>query len=69
MGGFLIEHEGETIGIFHNTSTEEITVDLSECADLGEHAFSKLLDYVGMGKAKLKGNQLTIGPQTSVILE
>ena len=69
VGGFLIEHEGETIGLFHNTSTEEITVDLSECADLGEHTFSKLLDYVGMGKAKLKGNQLTIGPQTSVILE
>ena len=68
VGGFLIEYEGEKIGLFHNTSTEEITVDLSECTGLEEYTFSKLCDYIGMGKAKLKGNLLTIGPQTSVVL-
>ncbi len=69
VGGFLVEYKGEYIGLFHNTSTEEITVDLSELKGLDGRVFKKICDYIGMGKAKLDGSVLTIGAQTSVILK
>lgn len=67
-GGFLIEYEGEAIGLFHNTSTEEVTLDLSNIKGLDGYTFGKICDYIGMGKATLKGSTLTLGPQTSVIV-
>ena len=66
FGGFLVEHEGDTIGIFHNTSTEEMVIDLSKYDGCG---FERLLEAIGMGSAKLEGSVLTIGAQTSVILK
>jgi histidinol phosphatase-like PHP family hydrolase len=61
-------NEGQKIGLFHNTSGEEISYDLSECKDLDGYAFSALCDYIGAGTAKLEGTILTVGPYTSVIL-
>ena len=69
FGGFLVEHEGVTLGIFHNTSTEEISYDLSGCSALEGHTFASLCEVIGMGSAKLEGTVLTVGPQTSVILK
>ena len=69
FGGFYIEYNGEVIGLFHNNSAEEIQIDISTLSGLDENSFSTLCDYIGMGKAKLKGNILTIGAQTSVILK
>lgn len=69
IGGFLVEYEGKNIIIFHNTSTEELSYDLSKCAQLSGLTFSKLADYIGSGSAKLEGTVLTIGAQTSVIIE
>lgn len=69
LGGFVIEYEGETLVLLHNTSTEELTVDLSALPDLEGYTLAGLCDYIGVGKAKLKGSILTIGAQTSVILE
>jgi glycosidase len=69
VGGFLIEYEGNKLGLVHNTSTEEITVDLSEIKGLDGHTFAKVCDYIGMSKATLKGTTLTLGPQTSVIMK
>ena len=66
FGGFLVTHDGETMGIFHNTATEAITIDLAE---VSENSFEKLLDHIGMGEATLRGTTLTIGGQTSVILK
>lgn len=66
FGGFCIEYGEETLGLFHNTSTEEITFDLSKCSGC---SFSKICDYIGMGNAKLNGTVLTLGPQTSVIVK
>ena len=66
FGGFSIEYEGKTVGVFHNTSSEEITYDLSQCEDC---SFSKLCETIGMGGAKLKGTVLTVEAQTSVIVE
>ena len=69
LGGFYIEYEGEVLGLFHNTSAEEITIDLADCKGLDGNTFSTLCEYVGMGKARLDGTVLTIGAQTSVIIK
>jgi glycosidase len=66
LGGFAIEYEGEMLGLIHNTSTEELTFDLS---GLDGISFTELCDAIGMGNAVLEGTILTVGPQTSVILE
>ena len=55
--------------MLHNTSTEELTVDLSSSGALNGYSFTSLEAYIGMGSAKLEGTMLTIGPQTSVILK
>ena len=69
LGGFLIDYNGEKLVIIHNTSTEEISYNLSECADLEGVEISELCDFIGVGDAELDGNTLTVGPQTSVILK
>ncbi len=66
FGGFRIDYEGETLGLFHNNSTEEITYDLSQCKEV---SFGQLCDSIGVGSASLKGTILTVGPQTSVIVK
>ena len=66
FGGFAIEYGGETIGLFHNVSTEEVSYDLSK---LEGYAFSELCDFIGVGTATLEGTVLTVGPQTSVIVK
>lgn len=68
FGGFLIEYEGEKLGLFHNTSNEEVTYDLSKCKALDGYTFAQLCDAIGAGTAKLEGNMLTIGAYTSVVL-
>ena len=69
LGGFLVEYNGEKIGIFHNNSSNELSVDLSTCSDLNGHTFSAVEDFIGTANAKLEGTVLTVGPHTSVILK
>ena len=69
VGGFLVTHEDVTLGIFHNTAMEELSVDLSTCKDLSGYTFDDLCEIIGVGEAKLEGTVLTLGPQTSVILK
>ena len=69
VGGFYIEYKGETLGLFHNTSDEAITIDLATLSGLDGHSFSEACDYVGIGEASLEGTVLTIGAKTSVILK
>ena len=66
LGGFLIEYDGEQIGLIHNNGTEELSFDLSGIENCD---FSKILDYIGMGSARMEGTVLTVGPQTSVLIE
>ncbi len=61
LGGFSIEYNGETTYLFHNNSSEEITI----AAD----TYSELLDHIGMNSASFKDGKLTIGAMTSVILK
>jgi alpha-amylase len=68
IGGFYIEYNGEVIGLFHNNSTESVTVRLSELSGLDGHHFTRMLDFVGISNASLDADVLTIGAQTSVIL-
>lgn len=68
FGGFLITYSEDTTVLLHNTADVEITVDLSECSDFPD-GISKVMDYIGQGKASLKGTVLTLGAQTSVILK
>ena len=68
FGGFKVDYQGSTLGIFHNTVQREIVIDLSTChQDLG-YNFTKLCEVIGEG-AKLEGTTLTISGQTSVILK
>jgi glycosidase len=69
LGGFLVTYEGGNLGIFHNTSQEELSIDLATCKALEGVTFAQLCEVIGMGSAKLEGTVLTIGPQTSVILK
>ena len=66
VGGFLSELNGSTVMVLHNTGTEEATVDLSK---LHGTQMTVISATAGMGGARLEGTQLTIDPQTSVILK
>ena len=69
LGGFLVEYNGEKIGIIHNNSAEEISYDLANCTDLSGHMFTEILEAIGSGNAKLEGTLLTIGAYTSIIVK
>lgn len=69
LGGFRIAYNEETIGMFHNTSTEEQSYDLSKCPGSDGYIFNKIAESIGQGNAKLEGSILTVGPQTSVIVK
>ena len=68
FGGFYVEYQGEILGIFHNTSTSSLTIDISKCSGLDGHSFTQLLESV-CGEATLDGTMLTISAQSSVILK
>ena len=68
FGGFLISYQEANTVLLHNTSTEEITIDLTTCTGFPAE-IKKIAASIGQGKASLKGSALTLGPQTSVILK
>ena len=63
FGGFTVDYEGETLLILHNNGTEAISYDLAE------YGVEELLDFIGMDQASLEGTVLTLGPQTSAIVQ
>lgn len=68
LGGFVVDYDGDKIGIIHNNSTGEISYDLSSNAALGELSL-ELCDVIGVGGARIEGTTLIISGQTSVIIE
>ena len=64
-GGFLSTLDGSTVAVLHNTTTEEIQIDLSALEDF---PCTVLTSFVGMGQATLEGNILTLPGQTTAIL-
>lgn len=65
FGGFKVEYEGETLGIIHNNSAEELSYDLSGYGC----DFGVICQTIGMGGANLEGSVLTLAAQTSVIMK
>ena len=67
-GGFVVEYQGSTLGIIHNATKEEVTIDLSAATD---KTFNSIITAIGYGDntVSLKGTTITIAPQTSVILK
>ncbi len=63
-GGFLSTWQGKTVCVLHNTSTDEVSVDLSQIEGFSFESFTA----VGRGSAKLEGTILTLAGQTSVVL-
>ena len=56
--------------ILHNTSaTETVTVDLLSLEKLKGYSAFVILEILGVSDADLNGTTLTLGPQTSVILQ
>lgn len=65
FGGFYSKYNDEIVGIFHNTSTNEVKIELSKYTDIN---FNELKVFVGLNDASYENGVLTIGGQTSVIL-
>lgn len=68
FGGFVVTYDEKQTFILHNTSSEEVEIDLAQYEEFTADSY-KLVECVGMGEAKLSGTTLTISPQTSVILK
>ena len=68
LGGFIIEYEGEETLLLHNTSAEELSYDLNNLPDGHKEAFSRILEAIGLGAAKLDGTFLTVSAYTSVLV-
>jgi len=66
FGGFLSTYDQSTVGVFHNTSNQAITIDLRNYTS---YEFSLISAYVGKSDASLDGQVLTLGPLTSVVLK
>lgn len=66
LGGFTSTLNGSTVAVLHNTTTKDITVDLSTVSDV---SFKTIRAAVGLNGAKLSGTTLTLGAQTSVVIK
>ena len=64
VGGFVSTYEGKSVAVIHNTTLNEMTVDLSTVTDLSFAAIAAVLGQ----SATLNGTTLTIAAQTSVVL-
>ena len=68
-GGFLCTDDGKTVGVFHNTTGKEATLDLKDATDQLFTEIAAVLEAVpGEGGATLEGTKLTLRPQTSAVL-
>ncbi len=66
VGGFISTLDGSSVMVLHNTTTDEMKVDL---AKLSGPEMTQISAVVGLGSARLEGTILIMDPQTSVILK
>ena len=64
VGGFAATWEGKTVYVIHNTTLDNVTIDLSSV--IGGPL--TLTGVIGINSAELHGLTLSLGAQTSVIL-
>lgn len=72
FGGFFVEYGNDDVIILHNTSASEtVTVDLNTLTGLKGKGYTsyEILAFVGEDAAEIDGTTLTLGPQTTVILQ
>ena len=72
FGGFFVDYGNEDVIILHNTSaTETIKVDLNTLTGLKGKGYTsyEILAFVGVNAAEINGTTLTLGPQTTVVLQ
>ncbi len=65
MGGFVSTYGDSYVAVFHNTSENPQTYDLSKATDL---PLSTLVNFIGVGEAHLEGTMLTLDGQTSCVI-
>ncbi len=65
LGGFVSTYNGSSVVVLHNTTTEEVSIDLSQISGV---SLTTLAAFAGVNGATLEGTTLTIGAQTSVVL-
>ncbi len=65
LGGFTANYEGTMVAVVHNTTTEPITVELSDVTGL---EIMGIRASIGAGSAALDLTTLTLDGQTSVVL-
>lgn len=63
VGGFTSTYDGQTVLVLHNTTKNDVTVDVSQFG-----SFTTLRAFIGLGEASLSGTTLTLGAQTSAVL-
>ncbi len=69
LGGFEITYGESRILLLHNTSTEEIEIELSSLTGVSGE-YTRITDHVGLGTgASLDGTTLKLGGRTSAVLE
>ncbi len=66
VGGFEIKYDSSNYALIHNTDSVEAIIELSS---IGEGKYQSLIDYIGLGQAKIEGNNLIIPAKTSVLLK
>ena len=70
FGGFYVTYNNESMIILHNTSPNKtVTVNLKTFSLLSGYSRFELLEFVGVNDATIEGTTLTLGPQTTVILQ
>ncbi len=65
LGGFVSEYNGSSVAVIHNTTQEDISVDLSQVSDI---SFSAVCTTAGAGGAVLEGSALKLSAQTSAVI-
>ena len=72
FGGFFVEYGNDDVIILHNTSASEtVKVDLNTLTGIKDKGYTSfdILAFVGENAAEINGTTLTLGPQTTVVLQ
>ena len=64
-GGFVATWQGQSVAVFHNTTTRDMDIDLSAFTDL---TFDSMDAFIGLGEAYLEDGVLALEGQTSAVL-
>ena len=63
-GGYLATYQGTTVAVIHNTGTEEVVIDLAAAG-----VALREISAIAGTNATIKGDTLTLAPQTTVVLK